>query len=106
MSIEEDKVALGGSIELSGFKEIDGGSMVVLKKIVGNYAKKFSEVCGKFELLSVNMKKVHEKEKSEKYEIHVKVTDNGSQFNSEVTDMNLFFAVDKALKKVESEISK
>lgn len=106
MPTDEDKVTLGGNIELSGFREIDGGSMVVLKKIIGNYAKRFSEICSKFELLSVKMKKVHEKERSEKYEIHAMVMDNGQPYNAELTDMNLFFAVDKALKKIESEIAK
>lgn len=99
-----DVVELGGNIELSGFKEVDGATMIVLKKIIGNYARKFSETCMKFERLSVIMKKVHEREKSEKYEIHAKVLDNGTPFAAVVTDFNLFFAVDNALKKVEHEI--
>ena len=32
----DDSMQLGGSIELSGFRNLDGASMVVLKKIVGN----------------------------------------------------------------------
>lgn len=101
----DDTVVLGGNIELSGFSELDGGSMIILKKVVGNYAKKFSERCSKFEKLSVNMKTVHEREKSEKYELHAKLLDNGNPSTSEVTDRNLFFALDSVLKKIENMIS-
>jgi len=102
--LQEETQELGGSIELTGFKDMDGATMVVLKKIVGTYARKFSELCRNFEKLSVTMKKVHEREKSEKYEVHAKVLDNGKPIVSAVTDFNLFFAIDSALKKVEKEI--
>ena len=96
---------LGGNIDLSGFREIDSASMIVLKKIVGNYAKRMSELSKNFEKLSLTMKPVHQTEKSELYEIHAKLMDNGKLFVSEVTERNLFVAVDNALKKVINEIS-
>ncbi len=99
-----DSMELGGNIELSGFKDMDGATMIVLKKIVGTYAKKFSEMCKNFQKLAVISKAVHEREKSEKYEIHVRVIDNGTPYNANVTDFNLFFALDSGLKKVEHEI--
>jgi len=101
----DDSMQLGGSIELSGFRDIDSASMVVLKKIIGNYGRKFSEIAEKFEKLHVTMKPVHETEKSEKYEIHAKLINNGKPYVSEVIERNLFIAVDNALKKIESEIS-
>ena len=101
----DDIMQLGGSIELSGFRGIDGSSMVVLKKIVGNYAKRMSEIAEKFEKLSIIMKPVHETEKSELYEIHAKLLNNGKLVVSEVTERNLFVAVDSALKKIISELS-
>jgi len=101
----DDIMQLGGSIELSGFRGIDGSSMVVLKKIVGNYAKRMSEIAEKFEKLSLIMKPVHETEKSELYEIHAKLLNNGKLVVSEVTERNLFVAVDNALKKIISELS-
>jgi len=100
----EETLELGGNIELSGFQSLDRDTMVVLKKIVGNYAKRFSEICKKFEKLSLKMKLVHEKEKSEKYEMHGMVIDGGKQYNSEITERNLFVAVDKVFKKIESMI--
>jgi len=99
-------VELGGNIELVGFEEIDGGSMIVVKKVVGNYAKKFSEICKQFQNLKVTLKKVHEREKSEKYELQGKLVNDGKVFNSEMTDMNLFFALDKILKAMETEVKK
>ena len=101
----DDNVQLGGNIQLSGFRDIDGASMVVLKKIIGNYARRMSELSGKFESLHVTMKPVHETEKSEKYEIHAKLMDNGKPIVSEVVERNLFIAVDNALKKVVNELS-
>ena len=101
----DDVLRLGGNIELSGFKDIDRPSMIVLKKIVGNYVKRMSELSENFENLSLTMKPVHATEKSELYEIHAKLMDNGKPFVSEVTERNLFVAIDNALKKIISEIS-
>lgn len=35
-----DTLELGGNIQLTGFSELNGGQMIVLKKIVGNYCEK------------------------------------------------------------------
>lgn len=102
----EDTVELGGNIELSGFSEFDGGSMVVIKKVVGTYAKKFSESSKDFEKLSVTVKPVHQREKSEKFELHAKLTIKGKPYTSEITDRNIYFALDRVLKKLEAEQGK
>ena len=101
----DDFMQLGGNIELSGFRDIDGASMVVLKKIIGNYGRRMSEISNKFESLKVTMKPIHETEKSEKYEIHAQLMVDGKPFVSEVVERNLFVAVDNALKKIVNEIS-
>ena len=100
--IEADNIVLGGNIELVGFKELDGGSMVILKKMVGNHVRKMTETAEKFEKLTVNMKKIGSGE--HKFEVQAKMLDNGKQYTSEVTDFNLFFTVDKALTKIQNEI--
>lgn len=98
----EDKVLqLGGNIELSGFYSLEGGAMVILKKIVGNYAKRMSSKAKNFEKLSLNMKTVHDNQ----YELHAKMINSGKATTSSVTDRNLFVAVDSALKKIMNEIS-
>lgn len=98
-----DTVELGGNIQLTGFSEVEPASMVVLKKIIGGYAKRFSERCEKFEKISFTLKPVHKSEHSEKYELHGMVVANGKTYTSEVVDRNLFFALSTILKKLESE---
>ncbi len=101
----DDSMQLGGNIELSGFKDLDGSSMDVLKKIIGNYGRRMSDISDKFESLKITMKPVHETEKSEKYEIHAQLMNDGKPFVSEVVERNLFIAIDSALKKIESQLS-
>ncbi len=104
--MDDDTVTLGGNIQLSGFSDLEPASMIVLKKIVGAHARRFSSKLSNFELLKLSMKKVHEQEHSEKYEVRAMVVNEGKQYNSEVTERNLFFALDRAIKKVENEIGK
>ena len=99
-----DAMQLGGNIELSGFREMDPASMIIIKKIVGNYARKFSDQCTNFELLSLSMKIVHETEASKKFEINGKVLDNGKTFTSSITERNVFMVVDSVLKKIEASM--
>lgn len=101
-----DSMQLGGNIELSGFSDLERGSIVILKKIVGNYARRFSEQCASFEKLSLTMKNVHETEGSKKFEVHGMVIDKGKTYTSEITDRNLFVVVDSVLKKIGNEIKK
>ena len=102
----EDLLQLGGNIALSGFNELEHGSMVILKKIIGNYALRFSDQCESFEKLSLNIKKVHETEASKKFEVHGMMMDKGKTYTSEITDRNVFIVVDSVLKKIENEIKK
>jgi hypothetical protein len=101
-----DNLVLGGNIELSGFREVDGSSMIVIKKIVGNYVKRISEQKPDFEKLHLVAKEIHKTENSEKYELHAKAIIAGKTFTSEITEFNLFVAVDQVLKKLESELSR
>lgn len=100
----EERLELGGNIVLSGFQSLDRDAMIVLKKVVGNYARKFSEKSKGFEQLSLKMKLIHAQEHSEKYELKGTVVDSSKQYTSEITDKNLFFAVDKVFKKIEAMI--
>ncbi len=92
---------LGGNISLAGFKDLEPAKMIVVKKITGNYVKKMQEKNNKFESLHLHLKPVH----SNQYELQAKVLVNGTPYNSEVTDFNLFFALDKTLAKILEEIS-
>ncbi len=98
--MEEDVLQLGGNIELSGFSSLEPGVMIILKKIVGNYARRMSDKCKNFEKLSLTVKTVHAKEKGEKYELHAKMIDNGKPYNASNVDRNLFVAIDDSLKAI------
>lgn len=104
--MEEESLKLGGNIELSGFSELDGGIMIVLKKIVGNYAKRMSEQSSDFEKLHITMKTIHAKEKSEKYEVKARLHKGGDVLPSEHVDRNLFVAVDNSLKGIMSSMDR
>ncbi len=95
----DDNLVLGGNIELTGFKDVDRTKMVVVKKIVGNYSRRFSDRSATFEKLHLTLKKVG----NNKYEVHGKLSDNGKVNTSEVTENNLFVALDKALQKLEHQ---
>jgi ribosome-associated translation inhibitor RaiA len=101
---EEKGIQLGGSIELSGFSEMKGGEMVIVKKIVGNHVKKITEISKEFKSIKLNLKTVHEIEDSKKFELHALLLAD-KQYNSEVTENNLFVAIDKVLKKIINLIS-
>lgn len=93
-------IELGGEITLKGFGDLDGGELVVVKKLVGRYARKLSENSNGYKGLTVTMKPVHKTENSQKYELHAMADLDGDQITSEVTDRNLFMALDDVLQKV------
>ncbi len=97
-------IELGGNISLVGFNEVGSAEMIVLKKIIGNYTRKFSEKCKEFENITLTMKPVHKIGPSTKYEIQIKLIDGGKPLNADITHKNLFVAVDSTLKKIEALI--
>ena len=104
--IDDETQVLGGNIELTGFRAVDKPTVVVVKKIVGNYVKRISSVADKFEKLSVVLKSVHAQDNNQKYELRAKMMDNGKMYNSDIVDKNLFFALDKVLTKLEQNIKR
>lgn len=95
---------LGGNIKLVGFSDVDPAKLVVVKKLVGNYARKLSDHVSAFQELSVSLKEIHASEvssSSKKYELSGKVIFTGrTPITSEVVDYNLFFGLDKTLSKL------
>lgn len=105
MAEETDRVELGGNIELAGFKEVDSQSLIILKKIIGNYVKRISNQVG-FERITIVKKDVHERESSQIYELHAKLVADGRSHSVEFSDRNIFIALDKVLKKLQALVSK
>lgn len=95
---------IGQKINFSGFREIDSAALPMVNKIVTAHAARINELAKNMESLHITLKPVHQREKSEKYEIHAKVIDNGKVYLSKVTERNLLAALDKALNKVIHEM--
>ncbi len=95
MAETEDIVKLGGNIELIGFKDVEPGSMVVLKKMIGGYVKKFSEAVSNFEKFSLILKN------KENNELEAKLYHEGNVKESQSSGKNLFVALDEVMKKLE-----
>jgi len=99
-------IELGGNITLKGFKELGYAELVVVKKVVGSYARKFADK-GQMNTLSLTLKLIHHTaEDSSKYEVKGMVDLNGKIINTEVVDFNLFMCLDDVLKKLEVQIFK
>jgi ribosome-associated translation inhibitor RaiA len=93
---------IGGNISLAGFTELKPGELVVVKKIIGNYAKHVTTTFGDFEHMDVHRKNVH----NSSHEVKMRLQYGGKVYASEVTDNNLYVALDKATKKISEEMSK
>lgn len=89
---------LGEQIELVDFSS-DSSELIVLKKIIGNYVKRLSER-NEFERLVLTHKSVH----TNKHEIHGRLIANGQECFCDVSDNNIFFAVDECLKKLQNQL--
>jgi len=98
-------IELGGNIKLTGFRDFDPGSLMIVKKIVGNFVKKYSEL-EKIDELHLTVKPVHESEEKGKarYEIHGRILRNGKVITAEDTSFNLFMTLSSVLGKLENEM--
>ena len=94
-----ETIKLGGNIELTGFSELDGGSMIILKKIVGSYARKFSDRLKDFEKLVLELN-----EQGNELEINAKLVVGGKETPTNAKGKNLFVIVDRVLKELEKKI--
>lgn len=103
-TMEDESSKRGFNIQLAGFRKIDSSSMIVLKKNIENHAKRIAELTKRLESLHITLKEVHKREKSEIYEVHAKIIDNGKVYASETTDRNLLIAVDDVLNKIVNEL--
>ncbi|MEM2121627.1 MAG: hypothetical protein QXU20_03160 [Candidatus Woesearchaeota archaeon] len=106
--MDEEKISLGGNIELSGFRDFDRATMVVVKKIVGNNTKKISTMAPNFEKILIHLKKIHGESEEEKglFELHAKLFIGGKQYTAESNNRNLFFALSDVFQKLEKQITK
>ena len=92
-------IELGGNIKLKGFSEIDNASLIVIKKIVGNYAKKLAEETEDFQNLILNLESNNPKD----FKISIEFQKTSENLNSEIQGEYLFFTLSKALEAIKTK---
>lgn len=103
--MDEESIKLGGGIELTGFNSLNGGDMVIVKKMVGNYVRKLEGMCKDFQGLRLRLKPLHKTEdKVKKFELQGQVIDGGQIYPAGIVEHNVFVGVDAVCKKLLSEM--
>lgn len=93
-------IELGGNIKLDGFQMLDPPTMIVIKKMVGNYAKKINDSITPFEELLLNLEQLEQNH----FKLNARITAGERVCDVEAHDPNLFFALDRALSKVMEDV--
>ena len=100
---DADTLKLGGDIVLVGFS-LEPVEMIVVKKIIGTYAKKIKEKT-EYQEIKVTLKKT-EKGKSFLHEVNVDVKSSAGLLTSNITNNNLYTALSEALEKIYNQADK
>lgn len=97
----EETIKLGEKIDLIGFKIFSGSEMLIIRKMVGNYVKRFMDKDKNFRKLTLHVKSIHKVEDNKKYEMKATV-DGTTKKHSESDDKNIFVCLDSVLKKLDN----
>lgn len=85
-------IELGGNIKLEGFDSMEPGQLVVVKKIVGSFAKKVADEDG-FDSFEV---------KKSENSVKVRIVKGEKVKETSASEPNLFFSLSKALTETET----
>ena len=97
-------IEMDGNITLVGFKELGHAEFVIVKQVVAAYGKKFSEKTP-FTNLRLTLKPIHKTtDEVTKFEIKANLEIDGTHYNAELVEHNLFVAIDTILGKLESQL--
>ena len=99
-----EKETASPMVELSGFKEVDSSSREVIRTNVERHVRKLAVHTKNMQNLHITLKVLHQREKSEIYDIHARLKDDGKFYVSHTTDRNLFAAIETALEKLMHEL--
>ena len=100
VTMQDEELKLGGNIILVGFS-LEPSEMIVVKKIVGHYAKKISEKIN-YQDLKVNLKKT-QKAKTFLHEIEASAKTDKGILAANTSNNNLYTALSGALEKIYNE---
>ena len=95
-------IELGGNIKLDNFDYVDLPTLIIVKKLVGNYAKKIHDNIAPFDELKVGL--IEKEVEGKRVELGASLTSNEKICEAFASDVNLFFAIDKALRKIMADI--
>ncbi len=88
-------IELGGNIRLEGFEDAEKGSLVIIKKIVGNYVRNMQQK-HKFKSLELMMKN--------KVNFSAKLELENKKIESKIENKNVFFGLNGVLKDVSEQL--
>ena len=91
-------------VELTGFRDEDSSTVEMVNKIITRHLNRIGELEHKSDWIRVTMKKVHEREKSELYEVHCHLHSPGKTYSTVFVGRNLMASVDKVIEKAISEV--
>jgi len=95
-------IELGGNIKLDNFDYVDLPTLIIVKKLVGNYAKKIHDNIAPFDELKLKL--IENNVEGKRVELGASLTSNEKVCEAFASDVNLFFAIDKALSKIMADI--
>ncbi len=90
-------INLGDKIELAGSEIIDGATMIILKKMIGNHFREISQT-KEIDKLLLDIKK------QDNFTIAAKMLHQNGEINSEISHSNLFMGMDSALKEIRRQM--
>jgi len=89
-------IELGGHISLEGFTGRDYAELIIVKKIVGRYARQLSDAHPDFEHLGVTLQRALPGD----FELEAAATIKRGTKTATATAQNLFIALDSVLKEL------
>jgi hypothetical protein len=92
---------LGGNIRLVNFN-FDAQEMVLIKKLIGNYAKKIRTV-REYQELKIEIRD-HSRDKVKKFEISALLILDGEKASANAEGFNPFVLLDEVLERVLNEV--
>lgn len=86
-------IVLGDKISLDGFDDLSPASLIVVKKMVGSFAKKLAEDKGydRLEIVKINDT------------ISVKSIKEGKTYEGESSDNNMFFSLSRSFDEMKRQ---
>ncbi|MBI2548481.1 hypothetical protein HYW21_03965 [Candidatus Woesearchaeota archaeon] len=100
-AVDQKKAMSEEKVELVGFHDLEPAEFDLLTKRSITHTKKLVKHCNTLEQVVITKKNVHEREKSQIYELHFRILNRGKVSSVVVTERNLFLALDEGFKKVQ-----